>query len=81
MLVKDRGTKEIPYEILLRPDLYPNPEKYTYKVHIINNIRHISLFPIMTEAELIAQDKRVKKCISDIIKSRPELLAYYKTNT
>lgn len=73
-LIQNRGTKEIPPEILARPDLYPHPEAYTYKVHILNGARHISIFPILSDEEIKRREKTFKNGVTEVLKKHPDTI-------
>lgn len=77
-LVIDRGTSEIPPEILERPDIYPNPEDYTYKINMIDGRRNISMFKKRTEAEIIKRQELVKQGLAEILMRHPDLVEMFK---
>jgi len=77
-LVIDRGTTEIPPEIRSRPDLYPRPEDYTYKINIIDGTRNISMFKKRTDEEIIKCQELFKQGVAEIIMKHPELVDFFK---
>jgi hypothetical protein len=70
--IKDRGTHEIPEEILKMSQFYPYPENYTYKVRKINGKKTISIFPILTIEKRNNRQMDLVKAFADIIEKYPE---------
>ena len=74
-LIRDRGTREIPEEILRMKRFYPDPENYTYKVREINGRKTISIFPILPEEERDRRQMAFLKTIADVMSNHPDIFS------